>query len=169
MMSSTSSSAFSTSMTLMATSLPVFRSILQRVSHLSSWRFAGRPTLCTPFQSCPRLRICQHAVPSLAARGLPMHCCFVYSVVGSTEPLKPSPSAMAAPSSSGAVSVRLRARSEVLLRVVGVGVAGWESGTRGWYNLRGVPAEVLRGRSWVGTSEARGRIHCGAWRVVVKM
>jgi hypothetical protein len=99
MMSSTSSSAFSTSMTLMATSFPVFLSMLQSVSPPILYAPVRQPTLCTPFQSCPRLRICQHTVPSSVARALPMHCCFVYSVVGSTEPLKPSPSAMATPSS----------------------------------------------------------------------
>ena len=42
--------------------------------------------------------------PVAPACAVPMHCCFVYSVVGSTDPLKPSPSAMAVPFSQLSLS-----------------------------------------------------------------
>jgi hypothetical protein len=64
-----------------------------------------------------------------------MHCCFVYSVVGSTDPLKPSPSAMAVPfsQSSGYSEPACAVGGFSVLRASD-GFAGRKSVNRGFWS-----------------------------------
>src|SRR6266536_3993089 len=72
MISSTSSSAFSTSITLIATDCPVRLSTLRQVSRglkLFSTELGRKSTLCRPCQSCHRLYLVSIVLRKGKARG----------------------------------------------------------------------------------------------------
>lgn len=86
--SSTSSSAFSTSIILMATAWPVRRSTLENAMSKShpGWRRQSVATLCTPFQSCHHLSHVRNLAAGTELWNRPMQFCLEYSVSGSTLP-----------------------------------------------------------------------------------
>ena len=86
-MSSTSSSAFSTSMILMATAWPVRLSTLgEHHQHASTAFEETQSTLYTPFQSCPHLSYVRDIVTDTGLLNRPMQFCLEYSVSGSKLP-----------------------------------------------------------------------------------
>ena len=87
MMSSTSSSAFSTSMILIATAWPVRLSTLgQHHQHASTAFEETRSTLYTPFQSCLHLSYVRDIATDTGLSNRPMQFCLEYSVSGSKLP-----------------------------------------------------------------------------------
>lgn len=88
MMSSTSSSAFSTSMILIATAWPVRLSTLgEHRQHASRAIEETRSTLCTPFQSYLHLSYVRNIATDTGLSNRPMQFCLEYSVSGSKLPV----------------------------------------------------------------------------------
>ena len=87
MMSSTSSSAFSTSMILIATAWPVRLSTLGKHHQHASTAFEEtHSTLYTPFQSCLHLSYVRDDATDIGLSNRPMQFCLEYSVSGSRLP-----------------------------------------------------------------------------------
>ena len=87
MMSSTSSSAFSTSMILIATAWPVRLSTLEEHHQHASTAFKEtRSTLYTPFRSCLHLSYVRDIATDTGLSNRPMQFCLEYNVSGSKLP-----------------------------------------------------------------------------------
>ena len=87
MMSSTSSSAFSTSMILIATAWPVRLSTLgEHHQHASTAFEETQFTLYTPFRSCLHLSYVRDIATDSGLSNKPMQFCLEYSVSGSKLP-----------------------------------------------------------------------------------